>query len=107
MREQKGELEKALPALREAEVIHRGAKGYEKEHKWWADAYFRVSYNAACEAAKAGKTKLALAHLKENIEWARKHVEPGKAAQHIEHAREKDADLKTLRGTPEFDALFR
>ena len=34
LREQKGELDKALPALREAEAIHRAAKGYEKEHSW-------------------------------------------------------------------------
>jgi tetratricopeptide (TPR) repeat protein len=107
LHETAGDLETALVALREAESVHRGAKGHEKEHKWWADAYFRVCYNAACAAAKAGDSERALRYLAENLKWARKHVAKQQLTAHLEHARVNDPDLKSLRGTPEFDALFR
>ncbi len=107
LREELGELERARAALRDAEEVHRGAKGYEKEHQWWADAYFRVCYDAACAEAKEGNTKRALELLAENFEWAQAHMPSEKVTRHLEHARKDDPDLESLRGAPEFDALFR
>jgi tetratricopeptide (TPR) repeat protein len=104
--EGKGDLEKALPALREAEKIHRAARSYRNEYHFWADAYFRVSYNAACEAAKRGDKQVALAHLKENLEWSKEHVQAAQFEKHREHARKNDPDLESLRGMVEFEALF-
>ena len=107
MREKAGELEPARVALRDAESIHRGAKGFEEEHRWWADAYLRVSYAAACAAAKEGDRALALERLAENLAWSREHLDKKQLAEHIERVRDTDDAMASLRGSIEFDRLFR
>jgi len=105
--EEKEKLEKGLPAVREACAIHETAKGFEQEHHHFASAYFRICYNAVCEAALAGKNERALELLAENLEWAGTNMTKKAFDAHVEHVRTNDPDLDSLRGTPEFDALFK
>ncbi|MHC4941271.1 MAG: tetratricopeptide repeat protein [Planctomycetota bacterium] len=105
--EERGELGLALPPLRKAVPLHKSAKGYEREHHFWWEAYFRVNYNAACEAATGGRTREALELLGENLAWSRRNLPAKRLEQHLEHVRKADPDMKSLRGLPEFEALVR
>ena len=50
MHEALGQIEQALPILRDAEVVHRRAcelkPGLEEEHHFWTDAHRRVAAKA-------------------------------------------------------------
>jgi hypothetical protein len=74
-------------------------------------------YNAACSAALASAggdgeearmwRDRALDWLREDLRRCRESGQDEAALRaHVDHARVKDPDLASLRGTPEFDALF-
>ncbi len=64
-------------------------------------------YNAACSAALAGQPERAMMWLAADLRQRRAEHSGERLERHLEHAREKDPDLASLRELPAFDELFR
>lgn len=98
----KGERKKALTLHKKALAFHK-KKNYKNSEKYWYEAamadpsWARTFFNLACTAALQGENKISIEYLKFVIS-----IEPEKYLNNIR----TDNDLKSIRGSDEFNYLF-